>query len=152
MDTPRNNLGFVPDICPACRQACTQAVFLDEHSVNLLKDIARNIQEVGKNIVYNYGQSKNYAKLRYHDLIEKIKEKGYRGGYKLTSKAILFLKGEPIPMYSIVSKVEKRQVGYFAPEQVTCRIRDYNASGEVWSGIEFDIVNGEVIKNQPKLI
>lgn len=152
----KQKLGYIPDMCPACKQSCTYVIGIDKGSVDIMKAIARFIGEKGINAVHprkemegkylTSNQVGNLSRPRMHGLIAHMK--GERGNYILTKKGASFLKGEAIPRYAIISKAERRQVGYFNPEVLTCRIYDYNESGEpYWEGINYDIEEGRVIKN-----
>jgi hypothetical protein len=155
-------LGYIPDICPACKQSCTYVVGLDRGSVDIMKAIARFIGQKGINAVHprkemegtylTSNQVGNLSRPRMHGLIAHLK--GERGNYCLTKKGALFLRGESIPRYAIISKAEGHQVGYFNPETLTCRISEYNESGEpYWEGINYDIEEGRIIQdNQGKLL
>lgn len=155
-------LGYMPDICPCCKQSCTYLICLDHGSVDTLKAISFFIRSKGINVVHprkemekigllTSNQVGNLPKLKKHGLIASVR--GERGNYLLTRKGADFLKGSVIPRYAIISKVEKHQLGYFAPEILTCAINDFNADGEYWSGIDYEIIEGNIIHNeQQKLI
>lgn len=160
MSTSPKKLGYVPDICPACKQSCTYLLGIDRGTVDILKAIARFISEKGINIVHprkemegvylTSNQVGNLSRARFHGLIAHVK--GNKGNYLLTKKGGAFLHNDEIPRYAIISKAESCQVGYFAPETLTCRIGDYNEPGEYWEGIDYDIEEGTVIhRHQPKL-
>lgn len=161
MPATLSKLGYIPDICPACKQSCTYVIGLDRGSVDIVKAIARFIGQKGINAVHprkemegthlTSNQVGNLSRPRMHGLIAHLK--GERGNYLLTKKGAMFLKGEPIPRYAIISKAEGHQVGYFNPETLTCRISDFNADGDYWQGISYDIEEGRVIhSNQATLL
>lgn len=161
-----SNLGYLPDVCPACKQSCTYLIGIDRGSVLIMKAIARFIQVKGINVVHprkelegvylSSNQVGNLSRPRMHGLIAHYKIQGERkaGNYILTKKGAAFLKGESIPRYAIISKAEKHQVGYFNPETLTCRISDFNEPGEpMWEGIGYDIEEGQVVHSkQSKLL
>ena len=160
MTTSLSKLGYIPDVCPGCKQSCTYVVGLDRGSVVIMKAIARFIQIKGINVVHprkelegtylTSNQVGNLSRPRMHGLIAHYKVAGERkaGNYVLTSKGAAFLKGEPIPKYAIISKAEGHQVGYHNPEVLTCRISDFNDPDEpMWEGIGYDIVDGQIIQN-----
>ncbi len=152
----------MPDICPACKQSCTYIIPIDKGSVEIVKAIARFIGIKGINAVHprkeieghglTSNQVGNLSRPRMHGLIARIK--GNPGNYCLTRKGADFLRGESVPRYAIISKAEGHQVGYFGSDYLTCRISDFNESGEpYWEGINYDITEGEIIhRHQPKLL
>ena len=159
-------IGYLPEVCPMCKQSCTYLVGLDRGSVDILKAIAVFIRDKGVNAVHprkelegnglSSNQVGNLSRPRMHGLIARVKKEGQRvpGNYLLTAKGAAFLRGEPVPRYAIISKAEGHQVGYFEPETLTCKVADFNEPGEpYWDGIDFDIVEGGIIhRHQPKLL
>jgi hypothetical protein len=159
-------LGYMPDICPCCKQSCTYVIPIDRGTAEIMKAIARFIQIKGINVVHprkeleghglSSNQVGNLSRPRMHGLIARFKKDGkpIAGNYVLTSKGAAFLKNEAVPRYAIISKALKHQVGYFEPEKLTCRISDFNEPGEpYWEGVDFEIEAGNIImRNQPKLL
>lgn len=164
MTNKPRKLGYIPDICPSCKQSCTYVVGLDRGSVEIMKAIARFIQVKGTNMVHprNEMESKgllssnhvgNLSRPRMHGLIAHAKVDGQRkaGWYVLTTKGADFLKGASIPRYAIISKAEGHQVGYFSPETLTCSISDFNEPGEPrWEGFNYNILDNGVVEAVPQ--
>ena len=158
-----SSIKFQADICPACKQTCTYILGLDHGSVDILKQVARFIGKKGINAVHprkemegvwlTSNQVGNLSRLRFHGLIAAVR--GNRGNYLLTRKGADFLRGTSIPRYAIISKAEKHQIGYFAPESITCVINDFRGdlSEPYWEGINYTIEEGRIIQdNQGKLL
>lgn len=147
---------YDPHVCESCHQTTTYLVGLDRGSVKILKQIAQFISKKGINVVHprkemegrwlTSNQVGNLSRARFHGLIAAVK--GNSGNYLLTRKGADFLKGARIPRYAIISKSEGHQVGYFDPDNQTCSINDFKASDEpYWEGINYDIVEGQVVHN-----
>lgn len=147
-------VSYQPEVCQACNQSCTYLLGLDEGTTDIVKAIARFIGQKGINAVHprkemegtllTSNQVGNLSRTRFHGLIAAIE--GEKGNYLLTRKGVNFLKGARIPRYAIISKVEKRQVGYFEEESLTCVISDFQGSDEpYWMGCNFEIVEGRII-------
>jgi len=128
-----------------------------------MKAIARFIQIKGKNDVHPRNEMEgeylssnhvgNLSRPRMHGLIAHVTENGVRkaGRYLITKKGADFLKGASIPRYAIISKAEGHQVGYFAPETLTCSINDYNEPGEVrWEGFSAIINDNGTVETVPQ--
>jgi hypothetical protein len=155
MSISPKKLGYMPDICPCCKQSCTYIVAIDRGAVELMRAIARYVQMEGVNKVHirddlekklkwiTSVHTGNLSKPRMHGLIARYKENGERkaGYYLLTKKGSDFLKGASIPRYAIASKVESHQVGYFAENDLKCTINDFNEIDEprwVWSNVNIN--------------
>jgi len=147
---------YKPEKCECCGQTKTYILGIDEGTIDIVRRIATFIGEKGINCVHprkemeGYGLSSNQvgnlSRPRFHGLIAKIK--GDVGNYCLTKKGQAFLSGESIPKYAIVSKAEKRQVGYYEAENEQCTMSDYGQ--EYWDGVNYDIVEGFVHTEPPK--
>lgn len=152
----KNKIPYVPKKCECCGQTETYILGIDHGTADIVIAVARKIGEKGINIVHprkeiegkglTSNQVGNLSRARFHGLIAKVK--GEAGNYLLTRKGSAFLSGAVIPRYAIISKVERRQVGYFEPEKnVTCLL-EVLEKGEYWEGIGYDIVEGEVFRKK----
>ena len=144
-----SKIEYKPEICEHCGQTETYILGLDHGTVDIVRAIAKKIGEKGINIVHPRKENVltntqwcNIARPRFHGLIAAVK--GKRGNFLLTKKGAAFLRGETVPRYAIVSKVEGHQIGYFEQENNKVTISDLLAKGEYWEGIGYDIVDGEV--------
>ena len=90
----------------------------------------------------------NLSRPRFHGLIAHIK--GEPGNYCLTTKGAEFLKGREIARFAIISKQDGHQIGYFKPEEYTVTIKDFAPDEEYWEGINFDIIQGRIVKDLPE--
>lgn len=143
-------MDYIPESCPHCQQTTTYLLPIDRGTADLVKKIALFIQRKGINAVHprkemegSYLTSNdvgNLSRPRFHGLIAHID--GEKGNYCLTTKGLEFLDGKPIPKYAIISKVEKRQIGYWSDEVVS--IKELY-QGEKWEAINFIIENGRVL-------
>jgi hypothetical protein len=147
---------YTPEKCGSCEQTTTYILALDRGTVKILKGIARAIGEKGINCVHiakevlargfvTVNERSNIARPRAHGLIARVKGENMKGNYLLTKKGAAFLRGERVPRFAIMSKTKGHQVGYLEPEKHTVSIRDFDAKGEYWEGIGYDIVEGRVV-------
>ncbi len=163
---------YKPEVCECCGQTKTYLLPLDRGTVDIVKSIAKAISYKGINIIHprkemefrlqpggNYyemiragmltsNQVGNLSRARFHGLVARIK--GNPGNYCLTSKGAQFLRGREIPRFAIISKVEKRQIGYYEPYDYTVQIKDFATDEDYWEGINFDIVEGRIVKDLPQ--
>lgn len=89
----------------------------------------------------------NLSRPRFHGLIAHVKDNP--GNYCLTHKGAQFLKGQEIPRFAIISKSENHQIGYYMADEYTVTVRDFAKDEEYWEGINFDIVEGRIVKDLP---
>jgi hypothetical protein len=148
-------INYQPEKCDHCGQTKTYLLGIDRGSVEIVKQVARaigqkgiNCVHVNKELVGKYLtpiQMTNMSRPRSHGLIAHVRGEGMKGNYLLTRKGAAFLRGERIPKYAIMSKTENRQIGYFEPETETIAITDFNGSEDYWEGINYEIVEGNVL-------
>ena len=162
---------YIQEKCDCCGQTKTYLLPLDRGSVDILRSVARAILDKGINAIHPRKEMEirprqsdynsmiqddcltsnmvgNLSRPRFHGLIAKIK--GQPGNYCLTSKGAKFLKGEEIPRYAIIDKTVGHQVGYWMNEKYRATLKDFSLEEELWEGIDFDIVEGQVIKKIEK--
>lgn len=157
VDTPKEEkMKYQPEICECCNQTKTYLLAIDRGTVDIVKGISRAIGKKGENSVHltkevleqgffsSHHQVGNVARPRAHGLVAKVK--GEPGYYLLTSKGAKFLRGDRIPKYAIISKVEGRQIGYFEEEKNVVAIEDFNSESDYWEGINYDIIDGKVVQ------
>lgn len=148
-------LKYTPEKCDCCGQSTTYLLGIDRGTVNIVKKIAQAIGDKGINAVHlskeclakgymTHHEVGNISRPRFHGLVAKIK--GEVGNYCLTKKGAAFLRGEPIPKYAIISKAEKHQIGYHEGDKEICTVYDFNNKGEYWQGINYDVIEGRIIK------
>ena len=162
---------YEPEVCEHCGQTITYLLPLDRGTVDIVKSIARAIRNKGINFIHprkemefrlpaggNYyemiragmltsNQVGNLSRPRFHGLIARIKDNP--GNYCLTTKGAQFLKGREIPRFAIISKAEKKQVGYYKQFDYTAKVKDFATDEDYWEGINFNIVEGSIIKDVP---
>lgn len=154
-------ISYTSEVCSHCSQSMTYILAVDKGTVMIVKAIAQFIGRKGINIVHprkemegrylTSNQVGNLTRARSQGLIAAMK--GNPGNYCLTSKGATFLRGEAIPKFAIISKSEKRQIGYFEPEKHMVIVKDFTSSSEMWEGIDYEIQEGRVIRErQPTLI
>jgi len=159
-------VNFTPDVCPHCGQTTTYLLPVDRGTVEIVKAFIMAVKFKGKNEIHprremekseneikeegltysemiNNGQLSsnqvgNLSRPRFHGLIAQIKEKP--GFYCLTRKGADFLRGNPISRYVIVSKSEKKNIGYFPGEDI--KISDFNSEDDRWEFPGLDIIDG----------
>lgn len=149
---------FKPDICGACGQSKTYLIPIDRGTTEITRAIAAAIRVKGINAIHprremeplgllTSNQIGNLSRPHRHGLIAKVK--GEPGNWCLTSKGSRFLRGERVPKFAIVSKVTGHQIGYFEPLRLTTTIQECLKAGERWEGIDFQIVEGRILKDVP---
>lgn len=160
------NEKYKPMICKCCGQTTTYALLLDRGVVDILKAMARAIElkginkihprnemEIGKDVSLDYrmmvqqgmltsNQVGNLSRSRFHGLIARVDNES--GVYCLTRKGLDFLRGMEIPLIAIISKAEKRLMGYWYESENTCTIDDFKNDPEYWSGLNYYIEAGQV--------
>lgn len=150
------HLDYKPEVCTCCGQSTTYVLPIDNGAVTILKAVARAIGDKGINCVHVNKElvgkyltpldMTNMTRPRAHGLIAKVKGDGMKGNYLLTTKGAQFLRGERVPKYALMSKVEGHQIGYLEPDIHTVTINDFLAPGQKWEGIGYEIVEGRVVK------
>jgi len=153
------------EICAHCGQSMTYALPVDKGTADIVRALAIAITRKGINIIHvrkemegkvadiqngilNSNQVGNLSHARSHGLIAKVKDN--KGNYCLTSKGARFLKGDPIPRIAVISKKDKRQIGYINGETDVISIKDFLAENEYWESINFSIHEGHVVKDLPE--
>lgn len=157
---------YEPEFCKHCTQQITYLIPIDKGCVEILKAIAVAIRRKKINAVHPRKEMEidskkldhftmiaeghltsnmvgNISRPRFHGLIARIK--GQKGNYCMTRKGAEFLRGESFPRYAIISKKEKRNVGYWESEKYQANVKDFTSDEELWEGIDFDIVEGKII-------
>jgi hypothetical protein len=147
----KTKIQYTPDVCNCCNQTTTYLLSVDVGTVDIVKAIARFIDKKGINCVHprkelegislSSNQVGNLSRPCSHGLIAKVR--GQAGNYLLTRKGSAFLNGAEIPRHAIISKSEKRQVGYYMQEAEVCVVGDFY-NGEYWEGINYEIREGQV--------
>ena len=146
---------YTPEKCECCGQSMTYILAIDRGTINIIKKIAQFIGKKGINVVHPRKEMEgtwltsndvgNLSRARSHGLIARIK--GKAGNYCLTRKGATFLRGEEIPRYAIISKIEHCQIGYFEPEKDRVDVNSFRLIDEpYWQGIGYDVDEGRVIK------
>lgn len=140
-------------ICPTCGQSTIYFLSIDRGTVQIVKQIARFIGRKGINAVHPRKEMEgawltsnevgNLTRARAHGLIARVK--GNPGNYLLTTKGSSFLHGSLIAKTAIRSKMEEKTIGYLEQDGEV-RISDFNASGEYWEGVGYEIQEGNIIK------
>lgn len=145
-------VNYKPEVCECCGQTCTYMLGVDRGTVTIMKKIARAVEKKGLNCLHlakegvlGHSELCNVLRPRFHGLIAFVEGDEMRGNYCLTTKGLHFLRGERIPKYTIVSKKESRQIGYFEPEKYTVSITDFNVGDDYWEGIGYNIESGKVV-------
>ena len=143
-------LQFKPRKCECCGQSMEYILGLDKGTAHIVKQFARFISEKGINIANPNHELKNtwltdvevgnITRATAHGLLARVD--GDTGNYALTNKGQDFLRGSVVPKYAIMSKVDKRQIGYLEEYTVTVHELD-----KYWEGINYEIKQGRVIKN-----
>jgi hypothetical protein len=159
---------YQPAICPHCHQSLTYLLPIDLGTVEIVRAIAVAIYRKNINAIHPRKEMEcrlapgadfrdmikegmltsnmvgNLSRPRFHGLIAKIKDNP--GNYCLTTKGARFLRGLGVPRLAVISKEERRQVGYYLPDEHMVTIHDFVADDPFWEGINFDIVEGQIIK------
>lgn len=159
---------YEPEKCQCCGQSTTYLLPVDRGTVDIVKAISVAIYRKGINVIHprkemeskvsdydlmiregmlTSNQVGNLSRPRFHGLIAKVK--GNPGNYCLTHKGAQFLKGMSIARFAIISKKEGHQIGYYMPEECQVNIRDFAKDEQYWEGINFDIVEGHIVKDLP---
>lgn len=151
---------YVPEVCECCKQSTTYVLAIDRGTVEIVKAIARFIEKKGINAVHprkemegrtlTSNQVGNLSRPRFHGLIASLE--GETGNYVLTRKGSAFLRGEFIPKYAIISKSEGHQIGYAEPEKFKVSVKDFDSQIDFWEGINYEIVEGRVVRNVQKTL
>ena len=151
MTIRKSQHGYLPDVCPACHQSCTYLIEVNEHITALMIRISKLVDAKGINI-FNPAQELESSKswVSKAKLIGFISKDGRN--YKISSLGLSFLKGDPVPRYTVVSKALRREVGHFNPDVLTCAISDFRPFPVEWSGLRFDLINNDVVRHQPTLV
>lgn len=146
---------YIPEVCECCNQTTTYIYGVDRGTVDIVKRIARFIEKKGINVVHprkegvlTTTQWSNLGRAKAHGLVAMVK--GKRGNFLLTRKGSDFLRGKRIPKYAIMSKAEGKQIGYLESEKYSVTVRDFDRFGEYWEGINYEVVEGEVITKLDK--
>lgn len=163
---------FAPNVCECCGQATEYILPIDRGTTVIVKALAAAISRKGINIIhptkemevpvadwtYARGvrdgvltstQIGNFTRARVHGLIARSHDKP--GNWLLTSKGARFLRGETVPRFAVVSKSavgndeRSHKESYFEPEVHVCTVHDFTKKDPMWEGINFDIIDGQVV-------
>ena len=153
------DIHYDPEICQACGQSTTYLLLIDRGTVKIMKEIARFIGRKGINVVHPRKEMEgeyltsndvgNLSRPRFHGLIARVRE--HKGNYCLTKKGAKFLRGESVPKCAIISKSEGHNIGYYEPTLLFCTIDDFRNEDEYWEGINYDIVEGIIVRDIPQI-
>lgn len=160
---------YQPEKCSCCHQTTTYLLPVDRGTVDIVRALAAAIFRKGINIVHprkemenkltpgmdydlmikegmlTSNQVGNLSRPRFHGLIARVKDNP--GNYCLTTKGAQFLRGSDIPRFAIISKEKGHQIGYYMAEEYTVNIKDFAPDEKYWEGINFDIVEGRIVKD-----
>lgn len=155
-------MNFIAEVCPCCGQTKDYALKVDQGTVDILKAIAMAVKEKGINCIHprkeiegkllTSNQVGNLSRARFQGLIAKVDIDGKKGNYCLTRKGLGFLKGDSIPSIAVISKVEKRLMGYWREDQYRCVITDFKNRDEYWEGVNYHIESGKVVTDTKEFI
>ena len=153
--------------CGDCGQYSTYLLSVDRGTLDIVRAIAmaekrkgvcaihprKELEVSGMDYAEMYrrglltsNQVGNLKRPNAHELIAKVPKEC--GNYYVTKKGFNFLKGADIPRFAIMSKTEKRQIGYYLADEYAVNVKDLLRSGEYWEGIDYEIVEGRVITAQ----
>lgn len=154
---PMPEINYNPPVCDSCHQSLTYLLPVDRGTFEIVKAIAVFIGQKGINRVHprkemegeylTSNQVGNLSRARFHGLIARVRDE--KGNYLLTRKGAQFLRGEAIPKYAIISKVDHKNAGYFEEQKLTVTVRDLIGKEERWEGINFTIEEGRVVRDLP---
>lgn len=127
---------------------------IDQGTIDILKGLIHAVHRLGRNCIHprkevegkelTSNQVGNLSRPRFHGLVAKVKENP--GHYCITNKGVDFLKGRQVDKYCIVSKVDKKQVGYYQPGMNMVTIHD--VSPEYWEFPNIEIVDGQIVEQR----
>ena len=154
-ESPKN---WKPTTCDGCGQTTTYLQPLDRGTSDIVKSMAnavwregKNDIEISKRMVVNpsagHETAESYAamiaqglmtpsmrnnisKARAHGLLAKVRESS--GHWLLTTKGADFLCGKRIPKYAVMSKAEKKQIGYLDDGTPGCETTVGELKGAYW--------------------
>ena len=154
---------YVPEKCECCKQTKTYLLAVDQGTVDILKAMTNAVRVKGVNMIHprkemevsvdgpgkiiNMGelirrgqltsnQVGNLSRARFQGLIARLEE--HAGYYCITRKGGAFLRGESIPRFAIISKTEKKQIGYYNQLFDTVNIRQFGPDSEYWIQMEYN--------------
>jgi hypothetical protein len=144
---------YIPEICAGCTQHTTTCYSLAKGTALTVLAMAKAIENKGINIIHaakemmevglmTPNQRANLKCAEAHGLIEHYD--GEAGNWKITDKTMRFLGGEPIPKFAIYDKILKSTKEYWQPE-TTVTLSELLQSDEYWEGVNFTIVEGQII-------
>ena len=157
-------LNYNEEVCTLCGQSITYLLPIDRGTVDILVAVVKCIEKKGMNCVHltkevlaqgffkTPHQSGNITRPRAHGLVAPVKGDHLKGNFCVTDKGLDFLRGEKIPKYAILSKKDKRTLGYFEPETLTVQIDQFRKGDDYWEGVGFEIRAGKVVKDTSEFI
>lgn len=170
------NLGFDREPCPNCGQNTVYLIALDRGTAIIVKALSTAIGKKGINIIhptkemeipgkswtidraiYNgeltSTQIGNFTRARVHGLIARVDD--HPGNWCLTTKGSQFLKGESVPKFAIIKKTKhddrSHKFDYFEKETLRTTFRELVKQEEFWTPIDFEIREGRIVKDIPKV-
>jgi len=170
MDRPN----YKREKCGECGQFKTYLLPIDRGTAMIVKSVAAAVKIKGINIIHpkkemevqgkewSYeravGEGKltstqigNFTRARVHGLIARVKSSA--GNWCLTTKGGMFLRGEPAARFAVIRKNQdgsgSHKSDYFEPEKYQITIGEVSKDGEFWRGIDFEIVEGHIVRNLP---
>lgn len=156
-------INYEPQKCHHCGQTMTYLLPIDQGTVDIVKSIASAIRKKGVNLIHprkemevtsesvgafstmhdrikngqlTSNQVGNLSRARFHGLIARVSSE--KGCYLLTRKGARFLKGDDVPRFAIISKTEKRQIGYLNELTDITNIRQFGNDSQYWMEMEYD--------------
>lgn len=165
---------FEPKVCEHCSQTTQYLMPVDRGAAIIVKAVAAAIRRKNENAVHpvremevprkewTYDRARfegvlpssfirNFSRVRFHGLIARVK--GKPGFWCLTTKGADFLAGMPVEHYAIRGKATRHTEGYLIDpktnEPYFVEISQLAKQGELWEGINFNIVDGQMIFNRP---
>ena len=161
---------YQKEICECCGQTKTYTTAMSKAGANIVKAFQVAIGKKGINVIHPGKEMvvaarewsinrmlqdgsitpqmwKNLTQIKQHGLIARVK--GEVGNYLLTTKGAKFLRGERIAKYAIISKVDKRNIGYWLPDEETVCFKEFIDDDPNWELMDYDIVEGRVVKTLP---
>jgi len=151
---------YEPPTCECCGQTKTYALIIDRGTAEIVQATAMAIRKKKVNCVHprndmetkpytdmhhdgflSSNQVGNLSRARFHGLIARVKD--MPGSYCLTSKGAKFLRGEAVQAAAIVSKVEKRNIGYL--ENYNTTLKEIIKDDVRWKGLDYEVVDGRLV-------
>lgn len=151
MNTNTNSGRKIDERCECCGQTLYTASKLSKGNATMMRAISEFIEKKGHNVFHpakelvNQGyitnnMRGNISHLGNHGLIAKHKK---HGNWVLTTRGLQFLNDVEVWRAVAIDKSTKITIGYIESEGKT-NMSKLLGESENWTGINFDIVDGEV--------